>query len=300
MRRMSADPTADAGADAQAALGAADAQESPRVGGPARRPPLLVQGAAGATLLLALAGLAVLGTWPLLAGVLALQLLLVLGFLALVDAPADGGAFVVAAGTAIAADAVVVTGNGTAGGLTGTTALAFVAALVHQLARRRRTRVTESLADTLVVVALVTAAATLLALRETTGGREALVVALVAGAASLLAGRVGDRIAPGPVVAVGASRGWPGLVLGLGAGVLAAALVGGDDGAVIGGDAALLGLAVAAAAVAGDLAVDLGGSELRAGWRDARRVAALRPVSLLLPAAVLAPVAYVAGRLVLL
>ena len=48
-----------------------------------------------------------------------------------------------------------------------------------------------------------------------------------------------------------------------------------------------------------DLAVDLGAAELRAGWRDARRVAALRPTALLLPYAVLGPVALLAGRLAL-
>ena len=44
---------------------------------------------------------------------------------------------------------------------------------------------------------------------------------------------------------------------------------------------------------------NLGAAELRSGWRDARRVAALRPTALLLPYAVLGPVALLAGRLVL-
>jgi hypothetical protein len=63
--------------------------------------------------------------------------------------------------------------------------------------------------------------------------------------------------------------------------------------------AALLGLVVASTVATADLAVDLGAAELRAGWRDARRVAALRPTALLLPYAVLGPVALLAGRLVL-
>ncbi|MCW2606660.1 MAG: hypothetical protein JWO60_1353, partial [Frankiales bacterium] len=68
---------------------------------------------------------------------------------------------------------------------------------------------------------------------------------------------------------------------------------------LLGPRAALVGLTAAAVVAAGDLAVDLAAAELRSGWRDARRVAALRPVGLLLPFAVLGPVALVAGRLVL-
>ena len=59
----------------------------------APRSPVLLQGLVGAAVGAALAGLALLGTGPLLAGVAVLQLLLVLGFLALVDAPAAVGVF---------------------------------------------------------------------------------------------------------------------------------------------------------------------------------------------------------------
>ena len=102
-----------------------------------------------------------------------------------------------------------------------------------------------------------------------------------------------------PELAVGASRGWPGLLLGLGAGVLAAALTahGGHD--VQGSRAVLLGLAVAAAVAAADLAIDLGAAELKATRRDARRASAVGPVAMLLPYAALAPVALLAGRFVL-
>jgi hypothetical protein len=124
-------------------------------------------------------------------------------------------------------------------------------------------------------------------------------VALVATGASLLAARVGDRIASRPMLAVGSTRGWPGLLLGLGSGVAAAVFVAGDGPPVTGTQAALLGLVCAATVAAGDLAVDLGAAELRAGRRDARRVAALKPSGLLLPFAVLGPIALVAGELVL-
>jgi hypothetical protein len=101
------------------------------------------------------------------------------------------------------------------------------------------------------------------------------------------------------MLAVGSTRGWPGLLLGLGAGVAAGVLVAGDGPPVTGTQAALLGLVCAATVAAGDLAVDLGAAELRAGRRDARRVAALTPSGLLLPFALLGPISLVAGALVL-
>ncbi|MCU1674023.1 MAG: conserved rane protein of unknown function [Frankiales bacterium] len=266
---------------------------------PAQRPPVLTQGLGGAVICGVLALLSQAGHWPLAAGVLLLQLLLVLGFLALVDAPASGGAFLVAALATLAADGVVLAADGRVSGLAGVVGLAFVGALLHQLVRRKRTRVTESLADTLVAVVLAVAVVPVVALRMSGGGEEAVRVCLVAGAAALLAGRIGDRVLPRPALALGATRGWPGLLLGLGAGAAAAVAVAGDTGAVAGTRGALLGLAVAASAAAADLAVDLGAAELTAGRRDARRVSALRPVGLVLPVAALAPVAFVAGRLVL-
>ena len=266
---------------------------------PAPRPSALTQGLGGALICAALAGAAYLGHQPLAAGILVLQLLLILGFLALVDAPASGGAFIVAALATVAADAVILLSDGRVSGLAGVVGLGLVVALLHQLLRRGRTRVTESLADTLVAVVLSVSVVPLVALRMDGGGREAVLVCLAAGAAALLLGRLGDTVLPRPALALGATRGWPGLLLGLGAGAAAAVAVAGDTGAVAGPRGALLGLAVAASVAAADLAVDLGAAELKAGRRDARRVSALRPVGLLLPVAALAPVAFVAGRLVL-
>ncbi|MFN2521993.1 MAG: hypothetical protein ABR614_01570 [Mycobacteriales bacterium] len=277
----------------------APALSAPRSSEPAPRPPVLTQGLGGALICAALAGLATLGEWPLAGGVLVLQLLLVLGFLALVDAPASGGAFLVAGGATLVADGVVLGSDGRVSGLAGVVGLGFVGALLHQLIRRKRTRVTESLADTLVAVVLAVAVVPVVALRMSGGGEEAVRVCLVAGGAAFLAGRIGDRVLPRPALALGATRGWPGLLLGLGAGAAAAVAVAGDAGAVAGTRGALLGLAVSASVAAADLAVDLGAAELTAGRRDARRVSALRPVGLVLPVAALAPVAFVAGRLVL-
>jgi hypothetical protein len=240
-----------------------------------------------------------LGVLPLAVVVLGIQVSLVLGALALLDAPAAGGAFFVATGTVVVGDAVVLLDDGSIDRLGGVVGLGFVAALGHQLARRGRSRVTESLADTLVVLVLAAAAACLLALHEVNGGREVLQVSFAVAGAVLLVGRLGDRFLPQPVLTVGSTRGWPGLLLGLLAGVVAAGVV-----AQIAGDpplrsAVLLGLVIASAVATADLAVDLGAAELRSGWRDARRVAALRPTALLLPYVVLGPVALLAGRLLL-
>ncbi len=270
--------------------------------GAAARPPVLLQGLGPALVGGALVLASLPGPGVLLAAVAVAQVVLVLGVLALVDAPSSEAAFAVAVGALAAGDALVLLSDSArddVGALAGVVAVAFVAALVLQLVRRGRDRVTEALADTLLVVVLVTCFACLVGLRDRDGGDEAVLVALAAAAACLLAGRVGDLVSTRPLLATGATRGWPGLLLGLGAGVAAASAVAGSTGAVSGSRGALLGLAVAATAATADLAVDLGAAELRAGRRDARRASALTPVGLFLPYAALAPVALVAGGLVL-
>jgi hypothetical protein len=265
---------------------------------PVARWPLLVQGAAPALLAVGLAVASYVGVLPLAVAVLGVQIFLVLAILALVDAPASGGGFLVAAAAVVAADVVVLVQDGDVGALAGIVGASVVGCLLHQLTRRNRSRVTESLADTLLVVVVSVAAACLLALRQADGGDEAVRICLGAAAAALLAGRIGDRLAPRPMLAVGATRGWPGLLLGLGAAVAGAVLAAGG-GDIPAAQAALLGVVVGATVASADLAIDLGAAELRPTRRDARRVAALRPAGLLLPFAALAPVALVASRLVL-
>lgn len=266
---------------------------------PAPRPAVLALGAGGAVICGGLAGLALLSSGALAAGLLVVQMVLILSFLALVDAPSSGGAFLVAAVSAAVADVVVLTSHGRVSGLAGVLGLALLGSLMHQLSRKGRTRVTESLADTMVASVLAVAAASLIGLRMAGGGRDAVVVCLAAGAGALVAGRVGDRVLPKPALAAGADRGWPGLLLALGAGSAAAVAAAGHTGPVSGARGALLGLAIAATVCAGDLCVDLGAAELTAGRRDSRRVSALMPAGLVLPFAALAPIAYIAGRLVL-
>ena len=266
---------------------------------PVKRTPMLLQGIWPALLAAGLVLASTLGVLPLAAVVLGVQVFLVLGALALLDAPAAGGAFLVATGAVVVGDAVVLLDDGSIDRLGGVAGLGFVAALAHQLARRGRSRVTESLADTLVVLVVAVAAACLIALHQIDGGPAVLQVSFAVAGAVLLVGRIGDQFVPRPVLTGGSTRGWPGLLLGLAAGVVAAGVV-----AQVVGDpplrsAVLLGLVIASAVATADLAVDLGAAELRSGWRDARRVAALRPTALLLPYAVVGPVALLAGRLLL-
>lgn len=267
--------------------------------GHARRPPMLLQGLGPALVGAVLIALAGPGPGLLMAGLIAMQVVMALGLLALVEAPASEGIFVITVTAAIAGDVLVLRAGGDVGSLAGAVALGLVAALLQQLFRKQRERVTESLADTFLVLTMLTSMSCLIALRDRPGGDEVLAVALAAAVGCLLAGRLGDLVLARPVLALGSTRGWPGLVLGLGVGVAAAAVIAGDSGDVRGSRAALLGLAIAATVATADLAVDLGAAELRNNRRDARRVSALTPVSLLLPYAALAPVALVAGRLVL-
>ena len=284
---------------AASAPASSEPPQAVRATGAPRRPPLIVQGLWPALLAGALAAATYAGVLPLAAVVLAVQVFLVLGALALLDAPAAGGAFLVAIGTTVAANVAVLLDEGSVVGLAGVVGLGLVASLLHQLMRSNRSRVTESLADTLVVVVGSVAASCLLALALTEGGEQVLLVSLSAAGAALLAGRVGDQLAPRPGLAIGSTRGWPGLLLGLGSGVSAALLVADMGSELPLVSSALLGLVTASTVATADLAVDLGAAELRSGWRDARRVAALRPTALLLPYAVLGPVALLAGRLVL-
>jgi hypothetical protein len=236
----------------------------------------------------ALFGLAVLGDRPLLGGIVVLQLLVGLGFLALVDAPASGGIFVLSTAATIVADLVVVLDDGRVGGLAGVVALSLVGGLLHQLIRRERSRVTESLADTFVVVVLVCSAVCLPAALQHPGGVWPVRAALAAAAVALLAGRLSDLVIHRPALTVGATRAWPGLLLALGAGVAVGSLVG--DGHLTPSRAALIGLSAAATVAAVDLAVDLAAAELAPGAADGRRVAALRPFGVTLPYALLGPV----------
>ena len=258
----------------------------------------------GVVALLAVAALA--GPVPVALVVAAVQVVLVLGVLALVEAPGTEGALIVALGAALASDVLAVLDDGRLGGLAGIAGLALVAALLHQLVRRDRTRVTESLSDTLLAVVIALALACLPALRAARDGRELTLLVLAAAGAAIVVSRLADLTLPRRVVAAGSGRTWLGLLLSFGAAAAAGAgLTAVQAGAVTAVGGALLGFAVAAALGTGDLAVELGGVEIRsgvtapAGGAGSERRDALQAVAVVLPYALLAPVALVVGRLVL-
>ena len=275
---------------------------------PGRLRPLRRVGWVGASLgvVALLAAAALGGPVPVAVVVAGLQVVLVRAVLTLAQAPGRDGALVVALGAALASDVLAVADGGRLGGLAGIAGLALVAALLHQLIRRDRTQVTASLADTLLAVILVQALACVPALRAMDGGRELTLLVLTGGAAAVLTSRLADLVAPRLAVVVGSRRTWLGLLLPFATAPGAAtALAASHAGSVSALGGALVGLAVAAALGTGDLAVLLGGVEIRTGAAvpeepaGPARAAALQQVAVVLPYALLAPVALVVGRLVL-
>ena len=259
------------------------------------RPPLLQQAALAVVVSAALMGLAHAGGVPLTVGTGVAQLLLALGLVALVEAPAALGVFVIGAGAAVAADVTIRVNDGDVGGLAGVASVALVAGLLHQLVRRNRNRVTESLADTMLLVVLMTGAACLPATLDRVEGEALVRVGLLAAGAALVVGRLTDLLLHRVSVTPDASRGWPGLVLALAVGVAVAVPEAGDH--LAHRDAMLVGLACAATAAVADLFVDLAANEVAGSLAEDRRQSALRPVMALLPFALVAPVLLVAARL---
>jgi len=115
---------------------------------------------------------------------------------------------------------------------------------------------------------------------------------LCAGAA-VVAGRAGDAILLRPALVHGAKRGALGLVLAVLASAGLGALLGVTWAPLSAASGTALGAACGVAAVVADLATDLAEDDAL----DERRRSALRPLAMLLPLVVAAPVAYAAARL---
>ena len=219
-----------------------------------------------------LMGLAAGGLIPLIVGTALLQLFLVLGFLALVDAPAALGVFVLGVGAAVAADVTVHVQKGHVGGLAGVAALSLVAGMLLQLVRKQRDRVTESLADALVAVVLVCSAACLPAALQHPSGSPLVRAGLLAAGGAVILSRVATLL-----------------------GLVAAFLAVPEAGSHLSTAHALsVGVAAAATALTAALLVERSRGDVS---YDERRLVALRPVATLLPFAVVAPVLLVATRL---
>src|SRR3954471_16350499 len=184
-----------------------------------------------------LAGLALLGTAPLGVGVLAVQVVVALAWLATLDARGSTGAFLIAVAASIACDIVVGVADTPDLGRTAlVVALAVLAGLVHQLIRRPRRGVTLSLAATLSMAVFASCASAYVALRVEGGGGIADAAALFGAGVALAVARLVDLVLPRPAVVPESRRGIVGLLLGLGAAAATGWLYGRAHGDLLGGD----------------------------------------------------------------
>jgi hypothetical protein len=219
---------------------------------------------------------------------------------------------VVGVGAGLAADLLALFGAEISLGAFGyAIAGGFMAAVAGQLLRgARREQVTDGLGTAMVGVIGAVAVPALLVLSRHADGAAALRTCLLAAGVALVVARLADAVLPAPRVTAQVPRGVLGVVLG---GVLAGTAVGYLVGAGAGLDgprAAGTGLVVGLAAVLTDLGVSFGTAGLPsrtnqnqpdapeaaepAGW-PSRYL--LGPLTAL---AVVAPVAYVLGVLILL
>jgi molybdopterin converting factor small subunit len=255
-------------------------------------------GLAAAVVAAGLAGLALVHIGALAGGVFAVQVVVALAWLAALDVPAGGGAFV-----------IVVIASGVMDGLVGSyrepdigraagvVAVAVIVSLLHQIARRPRVSVTLSFGGTLSALAFAFAAASYIGLCVEKGGAQADAAALLGAGVGLAAARLTDLALPRPAPLPGSRRGIVGIFVGFGA----ALLVGwayGDSQAVLGvARGTRLALVAAVIALVADLAVD---AVLHAAPpADDRARSGAPPLGILLPVVLAAPAAYVAGRILL-
>jgi molybdopterin converting factor small subunit len=258
----------------------------------------LVAGAGAGLLAAALAGTALLGTAPLGVAVFAVQVVVALAWLAVLDVRGRGGAFVIVVVAAAVMDVVVGVADdpdiGRAAGVLGVT---FSVALLFQLVRRPRRGVTLSMVGILSAATFALSAASYLALRTEVDGDRALVAALLGAGVALLTARLTDVVLPRPVVPPDSRRGIAGLAVGLGVAVLVGWAYGRGVDVLGGGNGLRLAVVTAVLALAADVAVDAVLNAAPPG--DDRARSALPPLGVLLPVVVCAPAAYVAGRILL-
>jgi hypothetical protein len=278
--------------------GSAPELSAPGVAMPASASDKVLTGLAAGGLAAGLAGLSLLGVGALAGGLFAVQIVIALAWLAVLDTRGRGGSFLILVVAAGVIDGVVGTEDspdiGRAAGVLGVT---VVVSLLHQLRRKRRRAVTLSISGTLSAVVLALAAASYLALHAERGGDVAVAAALFGTGAALAAARLTDLLLPRPAPVPGSRRGIAGLVVGLGAGGLVGWLYG-SGRPLLGTDTSVrIALVAAVIALIADLAVD---SVLHgAPPRDDRARSALPPLAVLLPTVLAAPAAYVAGRILL-
>ena len=271
----------------------------PAAGQPPSRLAAFGLGVGAAAVAAALAGLALLGTAPLGAGVFAVQVVIALAWLAALDVRGGGGGFIIAVLAAAAADTVVAAADRPDIGLTAAVAgVALLASLFHQLIRKPRLGVTASLGGVVSTVVFTLCASAFVGLRVVElSGDKAVVAALLGAGVALALARLVDLVAWRPAAVPGSRRG----IAGVGVGLVAASLVGWAYGSTVdalgGGSGLRLGLVAALLALVADLAVDA--VLFAAPPADERARSALPPLGILLPVVLAGPASYVAGRILL-
>src|SRR3954453_1825034 len=263
----------------------------------AAAPPAVV-GLAAALVAAALAGLALLHIGALAAGVFAVQVVVALAWLAALDVPGGGGAFVIVVIASGVMDGLVGSyDEPDIGRAAGVAALAVIVSLLHQVARKPRVAVTLSFGGTVSAVAFAMAAASYIALRVESGGAQADPAALLGAGVALAVARLTDLALPRPAPLPGSRRGVVGLVVALPA-ALAVGWGYGTSEAVLGaGSGSRLALVAAVIALVADLAVDA--VLAAAPPTEERARSGVPPLGILLPVVLASPAAYVAGRILL-
>jgi hypothetical protein len=272
----------------------------PRMEKPGQAPTLI---AAGAAVILTglLVGVAQLASLVFAGVVLVVQLLLVAGWFLGVRTPGRIAVAVVATGSAVAADAVLLyADDATVAPLAGVIAVAFGATIIGQLVRGvARRHVTEAFGSTLTLVVAVSSLASTISLDRQSGGPDLLTTCLVAAGAGMAVARLVDLVKPGPNVHYAVQRGVVGIAVGSVVGAIAAVLAAVLTDALSLPLAALAGWGVALAGILADLGVGYAGAgkTLVGEQQDATP---LRPLlGPLLGLAVAAPAGYVFGLVLL-
>jgi hypothetical protein len=136
------------------------------------------------------------------------------------------------------------------------TAAALGAGVVGQLLRGAgRTRVTESLSATVLVVIGVICLASLIVLSRHLAGTQSIEACLFAAGVAVVVARLSDVVLPAPRTSPQVSRGWIGVILGAMAGTVAAGIAGSYLVGLAPRQTVIAGFVTAMCAIMADLAV---------------------------------------------
>lgn len=255
-------------------------------------------GVIAALVAVALAVFALVHVGVLAAAVFGVQVVVALAWLAALDVPGGGGAFVITVIAAGVMDGLVASNDEPdIGRAAGVAAVAVVVSLLHQIARRPRVAVTLSFGGTVSSVVFALCAASYIALHVEAGGPQADAAALFGVGAALAAARLTDLALPRPTLLPGSRRGIVGLVVGAAVAFGVGWAYGSSEAVLGAGRGFRIALVSAVIALVVDIAVD---AVLHAAPPPEERArSGVPPLGILLPVVLAAPAAYVAGRILL-